>query len=136
MIEEIFHKSRKIFGYRKIHAALKTQGIDCSPNTVHTDCKRHGIKSITRRKYRVQTTDSKHGLPMAKNVLKRDFTASKPNEKWLTDITYVDTLEGRLFVVAILDMFSRKVVGYAMADHMRAELVVSALRMALQRGRK
>jgi transposase InsO family protein len=135
-IDEAFKASRGIYGYRKIHAALRRQGIDCSPNTVRADCKRAGIKSITRRKYRVKTTDSNHDKPIAKNVLNRDFTASNPNEKWLTDITYVATLQGWLYVVVILDIFSRKIVGYAMADHMRAELVVSAFKMALQRGRK
>ena len=135
-IEEVFQKSRGIFGYRKLHAVLQTRGIDCSLNTVHADCKRAGIKSITRRKYRIQTTDSKHKLPIAKNVLNRDFTAFRPNEKWVTDITYVATLEGWLFVAAIIDLFSRKVIGYATADHIRTELVVSALKMALGRGRK
>ena len=66
----------------------------------------------------------------------RNFKAERPNEKWVTDITYVETHEGWLFVVAIIDLFSRKVIGYAMADHIKAELVVSALRMALMRGRK
>jgi putative transposase len=68
--------------------------------------------------------------------LNREFTASRPNEKWLTDITYVAMLEGWLYVVVILDLFSRKIVGYATASHLRAELVVSALKMALMRGRK
>jgi transposase InsO family protein len=135
-IEKVFIESHEIYGYRKIHAALKRQGVKCSPNTVHADCKRAGIKSNTRTKYRVTTTDSHHHLPVAENVLNRDFTAQVPNRKWVTDITYVATLQGWLFVVAIIDMFSRKVIGYAMADHMRAELVVAALRMALQRGRK
>jgi len=135
-IEEAFHASREIYGYRKIHAALRRQGVACSPNTVHADCQRADIKSITRRKYRVKTTDSNHQHPIANNVLNRDFTAFRPNEKWLTDITYIATLEGWLYVVVILDMFSRKIVGYAMADHLRTELVVSALKMALLRGRK
>jgi putative transposase len=84
----------------------------------------------------VRTTDSNHELPVAKNVLGRDFTAQRPTEKWVTDITYVATLEGWLYVAAIIDLFSRKVIGYAMADHLRTELVVDALRMALGRGRK
>jgi len=134
-VEAAFDASHGIYGYRKIHAALRRQGVACSPNTVHADCQRAGIKSITRRKSRVKTTDSNHKHPVAGNVLNRDFTASKPNEKWLTDITYVATWEGWLYVVVILDLFSRKIVGYAMADHLRAELVVSALRMALMRGR-
>jgi len=136
LINEIFNKSRKIYGYRKIHVVLRKHGITCSPNTVHADCKRAGIQSVTKKRFRVRTTDSHHSLPVAKNVLNRNFKAQSPNEKWLTDITYVATLEGFLFVVAIIDLFSRKVIGYAMADHLRTELVVEALRMPLARGRK
>jgi len=136
LIEEIFHKSRKIYGYRKISVELRKRGITCSPNTVYADCKRAGIQSVSQKRFRVRTTDSHHNLPVAKNILNRDFKAQRPNEKWLTDITYVATLEGFLFVVAIIDLFSRKVIGYAMADHMRTELVVEALRMPLARGRK
>jgi transposase InsO family protein len=84
----------------------------------------------------VQTTDSNHTQPIADNVLCRDFKAEKPNEKWLTDITYVDTCEGWLYLVAIIDLFSRKVIGYAMKDNLRTELVLDALRMATGRGRK
>jgi transposase InsO family protein len=111
---------------------LRKRGIACSPNTIHSDCKLSGIKSVTKTKFRVRTTDSNHELPVAENVLDRDFTASKPNEKWVTDITYVATLEGWLFVVAIIDLFSRKVIGYAMADHLRTEFVVDALRRLIE----
>ena len=81
------------------------------------------------------TTDSNHTHPVAENVLCRDFKAEKPNEKWVTDITYVSTFEGWLYLVVIIDLFSRKVIGYAMAEHLRTELVVSALQMVLGRGR-
>jgi len=135
-VEELFNGSRKIYGYRKTCAVLRKRGVACSPNTIHADYKRTGLKSIVKRKHRLCTTDSNHDFSVAKNVLNRDFKASRPNEKWVTDITYVETLEGWLFVVAIIDLFSRKVVGYAMADHMRAELVVQALRMTLMRGRR
>jgi transposase InsO family protein len=134
-IAKAFQDSHNIYGDRKIHATLCHSGMNCSPNTVQADCQRHGIKSKVHKKYRVQTTDSKHNHPIAENVLNRHFTASQPNEKWLTDITYIATNEGWLYVVVILDLFSRKIVGYAMAEHLRAELVVSALRMALMRGR-
>ena len=127
---------RSIYGYRKIYHELRRRGISCSLNTIYADCKRLGIKSITCKKFRVRTTDSNHDLPIAKNVLNRDFKAEKPNEKWVTDITYVATLEGFLYVVAIIDLFSRKVIGYAMEDNMRTELVINALQMALGRGRK
>jgi transposase InsO family protein len=136
LVDEVFNSSRKIYGYRKIHAVLQKRGVACSLNTVHADCKRAGIKSVTQRKFRVRTTDSNHDLPVTKNVLNRDFKAERPNETWVTDITYVATLEGWLFVVTIIDLFSRKVVGYAMADHLRTELVVEALRTALGRGRR
>ena len=136
IIQEIFQQSHHIYGYRKIQVALGNRGVPCSPNTVYADCKRAGIRSVTKKKHRVRTTDSSHDLPVAKNVLNRDFKAKRLNEKWVTDITYVETFEGWLFVVAIIDLFSRKVIGYAMADHLRTTLVMSALRMAIHRGRK
>lgn len=136
LVEDIFNGSRKIYGYRKTSAVLRARGVAGSPNTILADYQACGIKSIVKKKHRICTTDSKHNLPTAKNVLNRDFTTSKPNEKWVTDITYVETDEGWLFVVAIIDLFSRKVIGYAMEDHMRTELVVEALRMAIMRGRK
>ena len=135
LIEQIFRENHNIYGYRKICHELRRRGVACSLNTVLADCQRLGIKSIVRKKYRVQTTDSNHPHPIADNVLARDFTAEKPNEKWVTDITYVATLEGWLYVVAIIDLFSRKVIGYSMADHLRSELVVEALKMVLGRGR-
>jgi len=136
LIEQIFREYRGIYGYRKVYHELRRRQVSCSLNTIYADCKRLGLKSITRKKYRVQTTDSKHDLPIANNVLSRDFKAEKPNEKWVTDITYISTLEGFLYTVAIIDLFSRKVIGYAMADHLRTELVLDALRMTLGRGRK
>jgi len=136
LVEKIFCEYRCIYGYRKIYHELRRRSVACSLNTIHADCKRLGIKSIVRRKVRVHTTDSNHANPIAENVLSRDFKAEKPNEKWVTDITYVATLEGWLYVVAIIDLFSRKVIGYSMADHLRTELVVDALKMVMGRGRK
>jgi len=135
LVETVFKENKGIYGYRKVHAVLRKRGNTYSLNTIQADCKRLGIKSITRRRYRVRTTDSNHDLPIAKNVLNRNFKAEKANEKWVTDITYVETLEGWLYLVAIIDLFSRKVIGYAMADHMKTELVVNALQMAIGRGR-
>ena len=136
LVEEIFHSNHSLYGYRKVHAELRRRGYTYSRNTILADFQELDLKSKTRKKYRVQTTDSNHDLPIANNVLNRDFKAEKPNEKWVTDITYVATLEGFLFVVAIIDLFSRKVIGYAMANHMRTELVLSALQMVIDRGRK
>ena len=135
-VREIFNENRRIYGYRKVHAELRRRKIKCSLNTILADFQALNIKSRTRKKYRVTTTDSNHNHPIAENVLARDFKTEKPNEKWVTDITYVATLEGWLYLVVIIDLFSRKVIGYAMADHLRTELVVSALQMVLGRGRK
>jgi transposase InsO family protein len=136
-VNEVFNETKfhNAYGYRKIYKELRRRGYTYSLNTIHADCKYLGIKSRTWKKYRVTTTDSNHSNPIAENVLSRDFKAEKPNEKWVTDITYVATLEGWLYLVAIIDLFSRKVIGYAMADHMKTELIISALQMVIGRGR-
>ena len=91
------------------------------------------LRSSRARKFVPRTTDSKHLFPIAQNVLERDFKAQAPNRKWVCDITYVATDEGWLYVTAVLDLFSRKVVGWSMAEHMRVDLVSDALAMALAR---
>lgn len=88
------------------------------------------IGARSKRRFRV-TTNSKHGLPVAENRLNRDFTASEPDQKWVADITYIPTHEGWLYLAVIIDLFSRRVVGWSMADHMRTELVLTALESAL-----
>jgi putative transposase len=95
--------------------------------------RQHGIRARAPRRYRVGTTDSKHSLPVAQNLLDQNFVADRPDQVWLADITYIPTGEGWLYLAAILDLFTRKVVGWAMRDHMRAELTIAALTMAIQR---
>jgi putative transposase len=90
-----------------------------------------GVQSRMRRRFRVVTTDSKHKHPIAPNVLSRDFEATAPDQKWLVDITYVPTAEGWLYLALVLDLFSRKLVGWAMSHTMPQELTLAALRMAL-----
>jgi putative transposase len=84
---------------------------------------------------RVRTTDSRHDLPIAPNLLDRNFTAATPNRVWLADITYIETDEGWLYLAAVMDLFSRKIVGWAMRDHLRTELASTALAMAIKRQR-
>src|SRR4051794_1682749 len=96
---------------------------------------RQGIGAHAPRRYRVCTTDSKHALPIAANLLDQNFVAEKPDQIWLADITYIPTGQGWLYLAVILDLFTRKVVGWAMRDHMRAELTMAALTMAIQRRR-
>jgi transposase InsO family protein len=93
----------------------------------------HGIQAITPRRFRVCTTDSHHDLPIAPNRLDQKFAAERPNQVWLADITYVPTKEGWLYLAVVLDLFTRKIIGWAMRDHMRAELTIAALTMAIQR---
>ncbi len=91
----------------------------------------HGLGSRKRRPFRVVTTDSRHAHPIASNVVQRDFTTTAPNQKWLADITYVRTDEGWLYLALVLDLFSRKIVGWAMSDSMPQELTIEALRVAI-----
>jgi transposase InsO family protein len=131
-IKRIFKRSRKTYGSPRIHAELKAQGKTCSLNRVARLMRKHGIRARRRRR-RVRTTDSKHKQPIAPNLLERRFEAEGPNQKWVADITYIDTAEGWLYLATVMDLFSRRVVGWAMADHMERSLVEQALRMALIR---
>ncbi len=93
--------------------------------------KTHQIAAKRKRKF-VVTTNSKHDLPVAENILNRDFQATKSDEKWVTDITYIWTKEGWLYLAVVLDLFSRKIVGWAMDDNLERWLVINALKMAWQ----
>jgi putative transposase len=127
------HRGR--YGAPRIHAELRAEGQSVSRKRVERVMRRHGIRAHAPRRYRVCTTDSKHSLPVAANLLDRNFVAEKPDQVWLADITYIPTGEGWLYLAVILDLFTRKVVGWAMRDHMRAELTMAALTMAIQRRR-
>ena len=104
-------------------------------HSTRNDTERRASTLRASRRYRVCTTDSKHSLPVAANLLDQNFVADQPNQVWLADITYIPTSEGWLYLAVILDLFTRKVVGWAMRDHMRAELTIAALTMAIQRQR-
>jgi len=113
---------------------LLAQGIRVSKDRVQRLMKLHGIKARTKRRFKA-TTDSRHNLPVAPNLLQRDFSPAKPDQVWTTDITYLWTDEGWLYLTVILDLFSRQVVGWSLKPHMRTELVSDALRMARFRRR-
>jgi putative transposase len=114
-----------------VHRALLIDGEHVSRNTVAKLMRRAKIRAKTKRRFVPRTTDSRHGKPVADNLLGRDFTASEPNRKWLADITYVPTDQGWLFCAGVLDCFSRRIVGWAMCDQMPTDLVADALKMAL-----
>ena len=119
------------YGSPRIHAELKAQGRGVSRGRIERLMRRHGIRAIMARPRRVRTTDSRHDLPIAPNLLDRNFIAAAPNRIWLADITYVETDQGWLYLAAVMDLYSRRIVGWAMADHLRAELPLAALRMAI-----
>lgn len=122
-------ESHRIYGYRKVWEDLDEQQVACCPETVRRVLQELGLFSRRKRKF-VVTTDSQHTQPVAENLLDRDFTAAGPNQKWLTDITYIPTREGWLYLAAVLDVFSRRIVGWSMSDRIDTELVTSALQMA------
>lgn len=125
-----YHESRQTYGAIRIHRELEAQGTSCGRHRVARLMRKSGLRSVHRRKYRPQTTQSKHGLSLAKNIVDQDFKASKPNQKWGGDITYVPTAEGWLYVSILLDFHSRKVVGLATGSSLHAELCCRALKQA------
>jgi putative transposase len=124
--------SRQIYGSPRIHAQLRAQGVACSENTVAKLMKEQGIRSKMRRRFVVRTTDSRHAHPIAENRLAQQFDVPAPNQVWAADITYIPTGEGWLYLAVVIDLSSRKVVGWAADDHLRAELPGAALKMALE----
>jgi transposase InsO family protein len=121
------------YGSPRIHAELVARGHDCCVNTVAKLMREGDIAAKTARKFRCTTTDSAHNLPVAENLLDRQFNPSEANEAWAADITYIPTREGWLYLAAVEDLYSRRVVGWSMADRLGSRLVVDALAMAVQR---
>ena len=119
------------YGSPRIHAELKTQGRGTSRGRIERLMRRHGIRAIMARPRPVRTTDSHHDFPIAPNLLERNFIATAPNRIWLADITYIETDQGWLYLATVMDLYSRKIVGWAMADHLRADLPLAALRVAI-----
>jgi transposase InsO family protein len=129
-LQAAFQASGGNYGSRRLCAALKAQGLAVGRYRVRRLMKRQGLKARWKRKF-VHTTDSRHDLPVAANLLKRRFNPSAPDQAWVADITYIRTQRGWLYLAAVLDLYSRKVVGWAMAPNMPAELVCTALQMAI-----
>lgn len=124
-------QGRKLYGSPRVHAVLVASGERVCVNTVARLMRSEHLQAKTRRKFRV-TTDSSHGLPVAPNLLNRDFTAAAANRKWVADITYIPTGEGWMYLATVLDLHSRRLVGWAMSERMKAELVIAALTMAIE----
>jgi transposase InsO family protein len=130
-IERIHARSRQTYGAPRIEKELRKQGRCHGRQRVARLLKEKGLCGRQKGRYRVQTTDSNHNHPIAPNRLAEAPKATAPNQLWVADITYIETKEGWLYLAAILDLYSRKIVGWAMSEHIDTPLVLQALAMAL-----
>jgi transposase InsO family protein len=132
MIKSIYKESKGRYGSPKITEELKIRGLKLSRPRVARLMRSEGIRSIVHNKFRVVTTDSKHNYPIAENLLNRKFKAPKPGKVWVSDITYISTAQGWLYLTIIMDLFDRKIIGWSLSKTLRAkDTVVAAWRMAL-----
>jgi putative transposase len=129
-IRAVYAFNRGAYGWPRIWRELHAQGIRVGKQRVQRLMQQHGIRARGKRRFRVTTTDSHHSLPIAPNLLNRNFTVAAPNQAWTGDITYIPTGEGWLFLAVVIDLFSRRVVGWSMQPEMRSSLVIDALEMA------
>ena len=135
LIGRIFAARRRAYGSRRVHAELRREGRRHSRRRVERLMREMGLAARRGRRRPPRTTDSRHDLPVAPNLLDRHFAADRPDTVWLADISYLATDEGWLYLAVVEDLATREVVGWSMADHLRAELCTDALIMALQRRR-
>jgi putative transposase len=129
-IEVVYNDNHGVYGSPRIYRELKDQGVACSENRVARVMRLRGLQAKQSKRFKT-TTKRNRAHPVAPNLLKRDFTAERPDQKWLADITYIATLEGWLCLAVILDLCTRRIVGWAMSDRMTSDLTIAALEMAL-----
>ena len=133
-IRTAHHDSGESYGSPRVYQALREQGIPCSESRVARLMREDGLRAKMKRRFKA-TTNSKHNLPVAPNLLQRNFSPAEPNQVWAGDITYIWTTEGWLYLAVVIDLFSRSVVGWAMDKRMTRQLVMDALTMGVQRRR-
>ena len=132
LIKTIFIQSRAIYGTRRIKSKLEQlYGLIVSRRRIGKIMKELNLKAKTKKRYKINTTDSNHNLPISPNILNRDFYANNPNQKYVGDITYIPTQEGWLYLAIVIDLYSRKIVGWSMDDNLKVDLVNNALNMAI-----
>ena len=132
-IEIIFLQSKQTYGTRRIKDKLKLRyGWIVSRRRIRNIMIDLNLSVKMKRRFKVNTTDSNHNLPIAPNILNRDFYSGTPDTKYVGDITYIPTNEGWLFLATVIDLYSRKIVGWSMADNMKVQLVNDALKMAIE----
>lgn len=132
-ITKIFNDHKKRYGAVKIRHELAKEGVKVSIKKVNKIMKNNNLVCLHSKKFKVVTTNSKHSLPVADNKLNREFSATRPNQTWVADITYIKTLSGWLYLAIVLDLFSRRIVGYATSIKIDNNLVLAALDNALKR---
>ena len=130
-IRAIYAANRGAYGWPRIWRQLRAEGIRVGKQRVQRLMQQHGIRARGKRRFRIATTDSRHGQPIAPNLLDRNFTAAGPNQVWVGDITYIPTDEGWLFLAVVLDLFSRQVVGWSLGEDLQCELVIDAFEIGL-----
>ena len=131
-IAAIHRESKGIYGSPKVHGELRRRGKQHGKNRIARLMRKDGLYSKTKRKFRV-TTDSNHKQPVAANILNREFNPARPNQAWVCDITYIWTTEGWLYLAIVMDLFSRNIVGWSMAERMTRQLAMDALTLATKR---
>lgn len=135
-IKKIHNESRQIYGLPRIHQELKNLGKHCGKTRISILMKKLGISGLIKKRFKVRTTDSNHDSPIADRLFQTEEMEThpiRPNQVWASDISYVHTQEGFLFLATYLDVCTKKVVGFSTADHMKTELILDALEMALGR---
>lgn len=135
LIRAVHDDHRLVYGAPRVHKVLQRSGEVCSRKRVAKIMRRMGLRSRATRRFRIQTTNSKHDHPIATDLLQRNFMAAAPNRAWVSDITYIGTEEGWLYLAVIMDLFSRRIVGWSMGSTMDVSLVTSALGMAVENRR-
>lgn len=130
-IQAIHESSRQTYGSPRVHAELKAQKIRCGKNRVARLMRENGVRAKQSRRFKA-TTQSRHSYPVAPNLLNRQFQVDSLNQVWASDITYIWTVEGWLYLAAVLDLYSRRVVGWAMGSRCDGALAVRALTMAVE----
>lgn len=130
-IREVHAESKGTYGSPRVHARLQQRGVACGRQRVARLMRLGGIVAVPPHRRRPARIQGRADTPAKPNLLAQDFRAERPNQKWVADITYIDTREGWLYLAAVLDLFSRRVVGWSMAEHMESRLVEDALQMAI-----
>lgn len=131
-VENIFNESHQTYGAVRISDELKDQGYEIGKYRAGKLMKKSGLIPKAKKKFK-RTTDSDHNKPVAENILSQDFRAEAPDRKWVSDITYVWTHEGWVYLAVIIDLFSRKVVGWSVSERITRHLIISALRIAVKK---